>query len=102
MIGLLDRNEFRAWLEASGNRIVGRTVTETCCPIATFLRRQKGMKRPWVGIKDFTIDDLTGPLKRLPAWATRFICEIDSYGGLAPVKVRAKEALRVLDSIKAK
>jgi hypothetical protein len=90
---LLDRAEFRAWLEAQGDNVVGKARKCDDCPIVRYLHTRTNAEDIEADTDEFIINDDS---YHTPDWASDFIEEIDSTSG---VYVRGAYALEVLDGI---
>lgn len=91
---ILDRAEFRAWLNKNYAFIVGYAGSCDECPIATYFYR-RGECLVKVSASGYWINDQQR--RPLAEWARKFVVRIDEHfvGG----KVYGKAALAVLDSI---
>lgn len=91
---LLRRDEFRAWLEANEQAVVGRPGFMNGCPLAKFLQESKSHKMATVGWSLFNLGRKT---RHLPRWASRFAQKVDKRYA-SNTLIRGRQALRILDA----
>lgn len=92
----LFRKEFRAWLDANANRIVGVGRTSDRCPIATYLVSRTGQH--WVVSRRECVEQSQRARRgdfHTPRWARDFIKVIDKQ--VMGHNVTGAEALYLLD-----
>lgn len=87
---------FRRWLKSKHpSEVVGHPMSGCDCPIARFLRRRLGESVGIDGITFRLMRQRFNNRRQLPAWARRFIAEIDKRKH----PIQARTALKVLEEI---
>jgi hypothetical protein len=94
---VLERDQFKAYLERNRDSYVGRSLIDHDCPLVNWL--QSITEEDWiVDTVEACTEDLTIPL---PPWALAFVAKVDSIersNGDTP-QLDGKEALTVLETI---
>lgn len=98
---LLNREEFKVWLETNKDLQFAEWAgcSNSRCPIAIFLRDGKGLDCPSVGTNTCSYDATDGFVRSvdLPDWAQVFIKKLGAdYGDVA---FKASDALNILKAL---
>lgn len=99
---VLHRQNFREYLQANADFVVGNARVASRCPLSTYLTDKTGELwevNPFACVRTATDINSDERSFRSPAWAKRFIVALDTHFS-ARRDVLGSEALYVLDEVK--